>query len=166
MDKKVLEYFNGDELAASVWENKYKAENEETPDDTYERLSKEFARIESNYKEDHWVLADDFIKHLFKDGYIIPGGSVLANAGLEKPVSLSNCFVVESPEDSYNSIMKIRNYQIQLMKRRGGVGYDLSKLRPKGAIVNNAASTSTGAASFMDVNSALTNEVAMNGRRK
>lgn len=165
MDKKVLEYFNGDELAASVWENKYKAENEETPDDTYERLSKEFARIESNYKDDHWVLSDDFIKHLFKDGYIIPGGSVLANAGLEKPVSLSNCFVVESPEDSYNSIMKIRNYQIQLMKRRGGVGYDLSKLRPNGAMVNNAASTSTGAASFMDVNSALTNEVAMNGRR-
>ena len=66
----------------------------------------------------------------------------------------------------YNSIMKIRNYQIQLMKRRGGVGYDLSKLRPNGAMVNNAASTSTGAASFMDVNSALTNEVAMNGRRK
>lgn len=178
---KLLEYFNGDELAASTWKNKYAADGEVTPDDTHRRIAKEFARIENNYNrvlsnEDKLKLSDygykraqlneDSIFELFKDfKYIIPGGSVMAGCGTGKLVSLSNCFVIGSPEDSYAEIMRTRNQQVQLMKRRGGVGYDLSNLRPRGAKVNNAAKSSTGAASFMDVCSDITNEVAQNGRR-
>lgn len=175
----VLEYFKGDELAASTWQNKYAAKGEVTPNDTHRRLAKEFARIESKYETntvdllklskygfERLSLNEDSIFELFKDfKYIIPGGSVLAGCGTGDLVSLSNCFVIDSPKDSYAEIMKTRNQQIQLMKRRGGVGYDLSKLRPRGASVNNAAKTSTGAASFMDVCSDITNEVAQNGRR-
>lgn len=175
----VLEYFKGDELAASTWQNKYAAKGEVTPNDTHRRLAKEFARIENKYKTnavdllklskygfERKPLNEDSIFKLFKNfKYIIPGGSVLAGCGTGDLVSLSNCFVIDSPKDSYAEIMKTRNQQIQLMKRRGGVGYDLSKLRPRGASVNNAAKTSTGAASFMDVCSDITNEVAQNGRR-
>lgn len=177
-----LEYFKGDELAASTWRNKYAAEGEQTPDDTHRRLAKEFARVESNY---HWKsdvdrvfsnlsnygyvrpqLDEEAIYQLFKDfKYIIPGGSVMSGCGTGALVSLSNCFVIGSPKDSYAEIMKTRSQQAQLMKRRGGVGYDLSQLRPRGARVNNAAKSSTGAASFMDVCSDITNEVAQNGRR-
>ena len=175
----VLEYFKGEELAASTWQNKYAAKGEITPNDTHRRLAKEFARIENKYETntadllklskygfERKPLNEDSIFELFKDfKYIIPGGSVLAGCGTGDLVSLSNCFVIDSPKDSYAEIMKTRNQQIQLMKRRGGVGYDLSKLRPRGASVNNAAKTSTGAASFMDVCSDITNEVAQNGRR-
>lgn len=174
-----LEYFKGDELAASTWRNKYAAEGEQTPDDTHRRLAKEFARVESDY---HWKgsnrmklsnygyqrpnLDEEAIYQLFKDfKYIIPGGSVMSGCGTGALVSLSNCFVIGSPKDSYAEIMKTRSQQAQLMKRRGGVGYDLSQLRPRGAKVNNAARSSTGAASFMDVCSDITNEVAQNGRR-
>lgn len=178
-----LEYFKGDELAASTWRNKYAAEGEQTPDDTHRRLAKEFARVESNY---NWMsdvdekrfsslsnygyvrpnLDEEDIYQLFKDfKYIIPGGSVMSGCGTGALVSLSNCFVIGSPKDSYAEIMKTRSQQAQLMKRRGGVGYDLSQLRPRGAKVNNAAKSSTGAASFMDVCSDITNEVAQNGRR-
>lgn len=177
-----LEYFKGDELAASTWRNKYAAEGEQTPDDTHKRLAREFARVESNY---HWKsnidrvfsnlsnygyvrpqLDEEAIYQLFKDfKYIIPGGSVMSGCGTGALVSLSNCFVIGSPKDSYAEIMKTRSQQAQLMKRRGGVGYDLSQLRPRGAKVNNAARSSTGAASFMDVCSDITNEVAQNGRR-
>lgn len=174
-----LEYFKGDELAASTWRNKYAAEKEQTPDDTHRRLAREFARVESDY---HWKasnrmklsnygyqrpnLDEEAIYQLFKDfKYIIPGGSVMSGAGTGQLVSLSNCFVIGSPKDSYAEIMKTRSQQAQLMKRRGGVGYDLSQLRPRGAKVNNAAKSSTGAASFMDVCSDITNEVAQNGRR-
>ena len=174
-----LEYFKGDELAASTWRNKYAAEKEQTPDDTHRRLAREFARVESDY---HWKasnrmklsnygyqrpnLDEEAIYQLFKDfKYIIPGGSVISGAGTGQLVSLSNCFVIGSPKDSYAEIMKTRSQQAQLMKRRGGVGYDLSELRPRGARVNNAAKSSTGAASFMDVCSDITNEVAQNGRR-
>ena len=174
-----LEYFKGDELAASTWRNKYAAEKEQTPDDTHRRLAREFARVESDY---HWKasnrmklsnygyqrpnLDEEAIYQLFKDfKYIIPGGSVMSGAGTGQLVSLSNCFVIGSPKDSYAEIMKTRSQQAQLMKRRGGVGYDLSQLRPRGAKVNNAARSSTGAASFMDVCSDITNEVAQNGRR-
>lgn len=171
MNDKLLNYFNGDSFAASTWLNKYalKDDNgvtiEETPTDMHHRLAKEFARIEDKYN-DADKLSEEEIFELF-DGfkYVIPGGSVLSGLGNNKPVSLSNCFVIDSPKDSYDSIMKTRNYQCQLMKRRGGVGYDLSLLRPRGAKVNNAANTSTGAASFMDANSTLTNEVAQGGRR-
>lgn len=174
-----LEYFKGDELAASTWRNKYATEGEQTPDDTHKRLAKEFARVEENYR---WSqegrlslsnygyqrphLDEEAIYQLFKDfKYIIPGGSVMSGCGTGALVSLSNCFVIGSPKDSYAEIMKTRSQQAQLMKRRGGVGYDLSQLRPRGAKVNNAAKSSTGAASFMDVCSDITNEVAQNGRR-
>lgn len=176
-----LEYFKGDELAASTWRNKYAADREQTPDDTHRRLAKEFARVESNYD---WHMStnkalklsnygyqrpqldEESIYQLFKDfKYIIPGGSVMSGCGTGALVSLSNCFVIGSPKDSYSEIMKTRSQQAQLMKRRGGVGYDLSQLRPRGARVNNAARSSTGAASFMDVCSDITNEVAQNGRR-
>jgi len=181
MEDKVLDYFNGDELAASTWKNKYAASGENTPDDTHKRLAHEFSRIEekfrwnknpesslklSNYGYSRGHLTEEKIYNLFKDyKYIIPGGSVMSGAGTNELVSLSNCFVVGSPKDSYADIMKTRSEQAQLMKRRGGVGYDLSELRPRGASVNNAAKTSTGAASFMDVCSDITNEVAQNGRR-
>lgn len=177
-----LEYFKGDELAASTWRNKYAADGEQTPDDTHRRLAKEFARIESeydwesskgvnglklsNYGYQRPNLDEEAIYELFKDfKYIIPGGSVMSGCGTGALVSLSNCFVIGSPKDSYAEIMKTRSQQAQLMKRRGGVGYDLSQLRPRGARVNNAAKSSTGAASFMDVCSDITNEVAQNGRR-
>ena len=177
-----LEYFKGDELAASTWRNKYAAEGEQTPDDTHRRLAREFARVESNYNWKSNInrafsnlsnygyvrpqLDEEAIYQLFKDfKYIIPGGSVMSGAGTGQLVSLSNCFVIGSPKDSYAEIMKTRSQQAQLMKRRGGVGYDLSELRPRGAKVNNAAKSSTGAASFMDVCSDITNEVAQNGRR-
>lgn len=177
-----LEYFKGDELAASTWRNKYAAEGEQTPDDTHRRLAKEFARVESNYNWKSNInrafsnlsnygyvrpqLDEEAIYQLFKDfKYIIPGGSVMSGCGTGALVSLSNCFVIGSPKDSYAEIMKTRSQQAQLMKRRGGVGYDLSQLRPRGARVNNAAKSSTGAASFMDVCSDITNEVAQNGRR-
>ena len=177
-----LEYFKGDELAASTWRNKYAAEGELNPDDTHKRLAKEFARVENNYDWDmpnskamklsnygyqRPNLDEEAIYQLFKDfKYIIPGGSVMSGCGTGALVSLSNCFVIGSPKDSYAEIMKTRSQQAQLMKRRGGVGYDLSQLRPRGAKVNNAAKSSTGAASFMDVCSDITNEVAQNGRRK
>nr|DAP18772.1 MAG TPA: ribonucleoside-diphosphate reductase, adenosylcobalamin-dependent [Crassvirales sp.] len=176
------EYFKGDELAASTWRNKYAAEGEQTPDDTHKRLAKEFARVESNYNWKSDIdrafsnlsnygyvrpqLDEEAVYQLFKDfKYIIPGGSVMSGCGTGALVSLSNCFVIGSPKDSYAEIMKTRSQQAQLMKRRGGVGYDLSQLRPRGAKVNNAAKSSTGAASFMDVCSDITNEVAQNGRR-
>ena len=187
MTEKLLNYFNGDELAASTWLNKYAKRDkhgnivEQTPADMHKRMAKEFARIEKHYDDNalpfdqekfsnHYhkrePLTEKRIFELFdKFKYVIPAGSVMAGLGAEKPVSLSNCFVLPSPEDSYSSIMMTRLNQAELMKRRGGVGYDLSKLRPRGAAVNNAAVTSTGAASFMDVCSDVTNEVAQQGRR-
>jgi ribonucleotide reductase alpha subunit len=183
---KVLDYFKGDDLAASTWINKYALKNEEgeiiegTPDDMHKRLAREFYKVEktyqerdymktealSNYGQNRPMLSEDAIYELFKNfKYIIPGGSVMSGLGSSNPISLSNCFVIDGPNDSYQDIMRARTEQIQLMKRRGGVGYDLSKLRPRGAKVHNAAVTSTGAASFMDVCSDITNEVAQEGRR-
>lgn len=179
---KELEYFNGDELAASTWRNKYAMKEEETPDDMHRRLAREFFLVEDSYpsetdSREHNLALSDYgrkrskltendIYEFFKDfKYIIPGGSIMSGCGTGEAVSLSNCFVIGSPEDSYSEIMRTRNFQVQLMKRRGGVGYDLSELRPKGSKVNNAAKTSTGAASFMEVCSHITNEVAQNGRR-
>lgn len=173
-----LDYFSSDELAASTWRNKYARKEDKTPDDMHIRMANEFARIEkkfeykgdksnlSDYGKLRKVLSDASIYSLFKDfKYIIPGGSVMSGLGSDSLVSLSNCFVIDSPQDSYSDLMQKRNFQVQLMKRRGGVGYDLSKLRPRGARVNNAAKTSTGAASFMEVCSEITREVAQNGRR-
>lgn len=195
MTKELLEYFNGDELAGEVWLSKYAKRDkegtiiEDTPDDMHKRLAKEFWRVEEKFIKNpvykkgflnkfrskpkfspYWYkrqnLSEERIYSLFKNyKYVVPAGSVMAGLGSEKPVSLSNCFVLPSPEDSYSSINLTRLYQTELMKRRGGVGYDLSNLRPRGASVNNAAVTSTGAASFMDVCSDVTNEVAQQGRR-
>lgn len=187
MTEELLNYFNGDELAASTWLNKYAKRDEhgniveQTPADMHRRMAKEFARIEKQYDDNALPFDQEkFSKHYHKRKpltekrifelfnkfkYVIPAGSVMAGLGADKPVSLSNCFVLPSPEDSYSSIMMTRLNQAELMKRRGGVGYDLSNLRPRGAAVNNAAVTSTGAASFMDVCSDVTNEVAQQGRR-
>ena len=188
MNDKLLEYFNGDELAASTWLNKYAIEGEVTPDDMHRRMAKEFARIEIKYAKkytgdfdelsEYGQEVSDMIEHfdditivehiynLFKDfKYVIPGGSVMAALGSNKLSSLSNCFVVDSPKDSISGIMNQLNSQSQLMKYRGGVGFDISTLRPMGSIVSNAAKTSTGAASFMDLFSVVTNIIAQNGRR-
>lgn len=169
-DIDALTYFKGDELAAKVWTDKYALRNkngeviEKNPDQMHLRMAKEFARIEAKYGGQ--LLTEEEIIKLFTDfKYIVPGGSVMAGLGSPTIGSLSNCFVIGQPEDSYSGIMKLREEQAHLMKRRGGVGKDLSTLRPSGAIVNNAAKSSTGAASFMDVDSAITQEVAQRGRR-
>ena len=174
-------YFKGDELAKSVWESKYALEGEVTPDDMHKRLAKEFARIDLNYQtplnEDIYQnlseygrtrkeLTEESIFDLFKDfKYIIPQGSVMSNLGSDKITSLSNCFVIASPEDSYGSIINRDEELVQLMKRRGGVGIDISTLRPSTAPVTNSAKTSTGAVSFMHRYSNSTREVAQGGRR-
>ena len=182
MDKKLLEYFKGDELAANVWLSKYAQEGESTPDDMHKRMSKEFARIEEKYYEagEQWLdkgnlsdygsvrphLQENDIYELFKDfKYIIPQGSVMSNLGSKAITSLSNCFVIGQPFDSYGGIFQKDEEMVQLMKRRGGVGIDISTLRPKGTNVTNAAKTSTGAVSFMHRFSHSTREVAQDGRR-
>lgn len=166
-----LTYFKGDDLAAKVWTDKYALRNEKgeivesNPDQMHLRMAKEFARIEANYGGPN-KLSEEQIFGLFQDfRYIVPGGSVMAGLGSNAVGSLSNCFVIGQPEDSYSGIMKLREEQAHLMKRRGGVGKDLSTLRPSGAVVQNAAKSSTGAVSFMDVDSAITTEVAQRGRR-
>jgi ribonucleoside-diphosphate reductase alpha chain len=176
------EYFKGDELAASVWEGKYAAEGESNPDEMHKRMAKEFARIEEDYYEkgEQWKnkgelsdygsvrphLQEEDIYNLFKDfKYIVPQGSIMSMLGVGKIGSLSNCFVIGQPEDSYGGIIQKDEQLLQLMKRRGGVGIDISTLRPSGTNVTNAANTSTGAASFMERFSNSTREVAQGGRR-
>ena len=167
----VLTYFKGDDLAAKVWADKYalKDDNgnilETNPNSMHTRMASEFARIEAKYGGSK-AMPQELIESLFRDfKYIIPGGSVMAGLGSPMIGSLSNCFVIGQPEDSYSGIMKLREEQAHLMKRRGGVGKDLSTLRPAGAKVHNTAKSSTGAASFMEVDSSITQEVAQRGRR-
>lgn len=169
--KNAQDYFHGDDLASSVFISKYAISNEEndylesTPEEMHLRMAKEFARIE-NIMGGESKLSEKEIFDLFNDWTIIPGGSVMNGLGNPNYIgSLSNCFVAQPPMDSYSSIMKNREVMVQLMKRRGGVGIDISNLRPSGAKVSNAAKTSTGAVSFMNVYSELTKEVALNGRR-
>ena len=168
-----LKYFKGDTLAADVWVNKYALKDtksgetvyyERTPNDMHWRLAKEIARIESKYEN---PLSDQFIFDLMKDfKYIVPQGSPMSGIGNNRQVvSLSNCFVIGNPSDSYGSIMQVDEEQIQLMKRRGGVGHDLSHIRPAGMPVKNSALTSTGLVPFMNRYSNSTNEVAQGGRR-
>lgn len=168
---RAKEYFGGDDLAASVFISKYAITDDEgnylegTPEEMHMRMAKEYARIEEKMGGEN-KLSQEEIFNLFKDWTIIPGGSVMNGLGNPNYIgSLSNCFVAPPPQDSYSSIMKNREILVQLMKRRGGVGIDISHLRPSGAKVNNAAKTSTGAVSFMNVYSELTKEVALNGRR-
>lgn len=167
-----LKYFNGDDLAARVWVNKYALKDsfgnlyEQTPDDMHLRLAKEIARIEKKYEN---PLDEQLIFQLLKDfKYIVPQGGPMTGIGNEFQIaSLSNCFVVgnEGNSDSYGGILKIDQEQVQLMKRRGGVGHDLSHIRPKGSPVKNSALTSTGIVPFMERYSNSTREVAQDGRR-
>ena len=169
--KSYTEYFKGDTLAAEVWINKYALRDgdkvyELNPDEMHRRLAREFARIEHKYKN---PLSEDDIYELLKDfKYIIPQGSPMAGIGNNfQVVSLSNCFVIGNPanSDSYGGILKIDQEQVQLMKRRGGVGHDLSHIRPKMSPVKNSALTSTGIVPFMERYSNTTKEVAQGGRR-
>ena len=167
-----LKYFKGDDLAARVWLNKYALKDsdgniyEKTPDDMHRRIAREIARIEAQYIN---PLSEDFIFDLIKNfKYIIPQGSPMTGIGNPFQIaSLSNCFVIgnEGDSDSYGGIMKIDEEQVQLMKRRGGVGHDLSHIRPKGSPVKNSALTSTGLVPFMERYSNSTREVAQDGRR-
>ena len=167
-----LEYFKGDDLAAKVWVTKYALKDsdgnlyEKTPDDMHRRIASEIARIEKKYPN---PLTENDLFDLIKDfKYIIPQGSPMTGIGNHFQIaSLSNCFVIGngSDSDSYGSIMKIDEEQVQLMKRRGGVGHDLSFIRPKGSAVKNSALTSTGLVPFMERYSNSTREVAQDGRR-
>jgi len=166
------EYFKGDDLAARVWVNKYALKDsfgnifELTPDDMHRRLAKEIARIENRYPN---PLTEEEIYTVLKDfKYIVPQGGPMTGIGNNYQIaSLSNCFVVgnDGNSDSYGGIMKIDQEQVQLMKRRGGVGHDLSHIRPKGSPVKNSALTSTGIVPFMERYSNSTREVAQDGRR-
>ena len=170
--EEALVYFKGDELAAKVWVNKYALKDsfgkiyEKSPDDMHWRIASEIARIESKYSN---AMSKEEIYHLLKDfKYIVPQGSPMTGIGNNYQIaSLSNCFVIghEGPSDSYGGIMKIDQEQVQLMKRRGGVGHDLSHIRPKGSPVLNSALTSTGVVPFMERYSNSTREVAQDGRR-
>src|ERR1035437_993701 len=165
-------YFKGDTLAANVWMNKYALKDsdgniyEKTPDDMHRRLASEIARIEKNYPN---PLNEEELFELFKDfKYIIPQGSPMAGIGNDYQISsLSNCFVIgdDNNMDSYGGILRIDQEQVQLMKRRGGVGHDLSHIRPSGSRVMNSALTSTGIVPFMERYSNSTREVAQDGRR-
>ena len=167
-----LEYFNGDELAARVWASKYALKDsygnlyERTPDDMHRRIASEIARIESKYPN---PMSEQEVFDLIKDfRYIVPQGSQMAGIGNDFQVgSLSNCFVIglDGHPDSYGGIIREDEEQVQLMKRRGGVGHDLSHLRPKGTPVKNSAITSTGLVPFMERYSNSTREVAQDGRR-
>lgn len=190
MNKELLDYFNGDDLAASVWLGKYALKNNEgehvetTPKDMHKRMAKELARIEKNYNK---LYDRDKIESLSEIGYklyqqilteedifgyfdrftqIVPQGSIMSGLGDNFRVkSISNCFVIPSPLDSYGGIFKTDQQIAQIEKRRGGVGTNLNTLRPEDTPVLNAAGTSTGAHSFMDRYSNTTREVAQNGRR-
>ena len=164
MDRELLDYFHGDELASSTWQNKYAQSGDKTPDDMHRRMAKEFARIEQRYYN---PMDEDEIYNMFKDfKYVIPGGSIMATLGSDNQlVSLSNCTVLDGPDDTINSIMDTARDMANLFKRRCGVGFDLSKLRPRESKVANSANSSTGAASFMDIYSLVTNTISQNGRR-
>ncbi len=167
-----IDYFRGDELAARVWANKYALKDsygnlyEKTPDDMHRRLAREIHRIEKKYRN---PLPEELIYNVLKDfKYIVPQGGPMTGIGNDYQIaSLSNCFVIgnQGSSDSYGGIMKVDQEQVQLMKRRGGVGHDLSHIRPKGTPVLNSALTSTGVVPFMERYSNSTREVAQDGRR-
>ena len=167
-----LKYFGGDELAARVWVSKYALKDsfgniyELTPDDMHHRIASEIARIESKYPNP--MSHDEVFGYLKDFKYIVPQGSPMSGIGNSYQVgSLSNCFVIglDGAPDSYGGVIRIDEEQVQLMKRRGGVGHDLSHIRPKGTPVKNSALTSTGLVPFMERYSNSTREVAQDGRR-
>ena len=152
-----LNYFGGDELAARVWVNKYAMKDsfgniyEKSPEDMHWRIANEIARIEKKY--DHPMPVEDIFHLLDHFKYIVPAGSPMTGIGNNNQIaSLSNCFVIglDGNADSYGAVLRIDEEQVQLMKRRGGVGHDLSHIRPKGSPVNNSALTSTGLVPFME----------------
>ena len=167
---KSLEYFKGDDLAANVFVTKYALTDkdgnvcEETPDDMHKRLSREFARIEKNYAN---PIPEKEIYELFKNfKYVVPQGSPMAGIGNPHQIqSISNCFVIESPHDSYGGILKVDQELVQIAKRRGGVGFDISTIRPRGLSTGNCARTTDGIQVFMDRFSNSCREVAQGGRR-
>jgi ribonucleoside-diphosphate reductase alpha chain len=202
MNKELLDYFSGDELAANVWESKYQVKDlqnnplENTPDDMHKRLAKEFARIEKQYilrleskahcyndlsecgkKYYHYgqnlaydglldKVEEDIFNYFKNFKYIIPQGSIMSILGHPYKVgSLSNCFVIPAPLDSYGGILYTDEHLVQLMKRRGGVGTNLNNLRPTKTVVTNSAGSSTGVPSFAERYSNTTREVAQDGRR-
>ena len=167
-----LEYFSGDELAARVWVTKYAMKDsfgniyEKSPADMHRRIANEIARIEKKYSNP--MSAEEIFQLLDHFKYIVPAGSPMTGIGNNFQVaSLSNCFVIglDGDADSYGAILRIDEEQVQLMKRRGGVGHDLTHVRPKGSPVNNSALTSTGLVPFMERYSNSTREVAQDGRR-
>jgi len=170
--KASIDYFTGDELAAKVWVNKYALKDafgniyEKSPEDMHRRLAKEIARVEKKYPN---PLSEQELYDLFNHfRYIVPQGSPMTGIGNNYQIaSLSNCFVIglDGVADSYGAIIRIDEEQVQLMKRRGGVGHDLSHIRPKGSPVKNSALTSTGLVPFMERYSNSTREVAQDGRR-
>ena len=186
---KSISYFNGDELAATTWMNKYAMKDdvgefvEQSPDDMHKRMSKEFGRIEADYKlkynlngsakflskygQEREDLTEEKVYSYFKEfGYIIPQGSVMSSLGNPYQLaSLSNCIVVPELHDSYGGVFHTDQQLAQLFKRRCGVGVDISNLRPAGARVSNAAKSTSGEVSFMNRFSNTTREVAQNGRR-
>ena len=168
--KKSLEYFGGDELAANVFITKYALTDksgeihEQTPDEMHRRMSREFARIESNYPNP--MTEDEIYDLLAHFKHVVPQGSPMSGIGNPHQIqSLSNCFVIESPYDSYGGILKTDQELVQIAKRRGGVGFDLSTIRPKGLSTGNCARTTDGIEVFMDRFSNSCREVAQGGRR-
>ncbi len=168
--EKSLEYFDGDKLAAGVFVGKYALKDldghyyEKSPDDMHRRLAREFARVEKKYEN---PMSEEEIYSLFKDfKYIVPQGSPMSGIGNPFQIqSISNCFVIESPHDSYGGILHSDQQQVQIMKRRGGVGFDISNIRPRGRSCENAARTTDGIEVFMDRFSNSCREVAQGGRR-
>ena len=167
-----LKYFKGDELAARVWVNKYAVKDsfgkiyECSPEDMHWRIANEVARIEQKYANP--LSAKELFDLMDHFKYIVPQGSPMTGIGNDFQIaSLSNCFVIgmDGKADSYGAIIRIDEEQVQLMKRRGGVGHDLSHIRPKGSPVKNSALTSTGLVPFMERYSNSTREVAQDGRR-
>ena len=164
------EYFHGDELAASVFAGKYALQDlegnylEESPKDMHRRLASEFARIEQNYP--HPMSEEEIYSLLENFKYVVPQGSPMSGIGNDYQIqSISNCFVIASPEDSYGGILKTDQEQVQIMKRRGGVGFDVSNIRPKNLATSNAAKTTSGLEVFLDRFSNSCREVAQDGRR-
>ena len=168
--KKSVEYFGGDDLAANVFLTKYALTDKNgnlqecTPDDMHRRLAQEFARIEQKYPN---PMTEDEIYSLFaKFRYVVPQGSPMSGIGNPHQIqSISNCFVIGSPHDSYGGILKADQELVQIAKRRGGVGFDISSIRPKGQSTGNCARTTDGIEVFMDRFSNSCREVAQGGRR-
>ena len=154
------EYFDGDELAASVFAGKYALQDsegnflEKNPNDMHKRLASEFSRVESKYPNP--MSYDEIYSLLEKFKYIVPQGSPMSGIGNDYQIqSISNCFVIASPEDSYGGILKTDQEQVQIMKRRGGVGFDVSNIRPKNLPTSNAAKTTSGLEEFLEIKSVL-----------